>query len=180
MIDLVDFHAKLAAKLLAEGSTAAVLFGRSHFIRQDNQGPGTANRVIVAPGVPDADDWGEIKVPTKAHTREQPDEAIHGELVTVEAWGYDPTAPSDEALQYRAVRALWHCVLRAVGALVREGGHDSTTWWDSGTQLLGKPVDRRHGERARVTFVIDFSVRAPTPAETTPAEPEPLAAEVEP
>lgn len=179
MIDLVSLRDGIAAKLAAEGSTANVVFGRSHLVRQDNQGPGTANRVVVAPGHPEGD-WGEIKVARKAHTRELPDQAIHGEVCTIDVWAYDSADPTDEALQYRALRGLWQCVVRAVGLLLREGGHDSATWYGSTVELLSRPVDRRHGERARISFTIDFSVRAPAPAETTPAEPEPLTAEREP
>lgn len=180
MIDLVSLKEGIAAKLAAEGSDANVVFGRSHLVRQDNQGPGTANRVVVAPGSPDGD-WGQIKVPTKAHTRELPDEAIHGEVVTIDVWAYDPADPSDEALQYRALRGLWQCVVRAVGMLLREGGHDSASWWGSTVEIMSRPIDRRHGERGQIIFEIDFSVRAPTPATVvTDADVAPLGAEVEP
>lgn len=164
MIDLVDFRDKVAAKLAAEGCTAAVLFGRGHLTRQDNQGAGTANRVVIAPGQPQDDSWGTLRVGRKAHVRAYPGEAQHDELVTIDVWAYDSSAPTDEAVQYRALRVLWNRVVRAVGACLREGRHDAATWWGSGPQLLRQPTDRRHGERARVVFTIDFDVRAPAPA----------------
>src|SRR5262245_49187652 len=130
LIDLVDFRDKIAAKLAAEGCDAAVLFGRAHLLRQDNQGPGTANRVVIAPGEPDSDDMGVIKVATKSHVRAYPGEATHAETVTIDVWAYDGSAPADEAVQYRAWRVLWNRVVRAVGACIRDGKHTST-WWDS-------------------------------------------------
>lgn len=182
MIDLVSLAEGIAVKIAAEGSTANVVFGRGHLIRQDNQGEGTANRVVVAPGDPDGGGWGEIRVPTKVpapNPQVTPAEAIHGELVTVDVWGYDAEDPSDERLQYRALRALWQPVARAIGALIREGGHTST-WWGSTPELLSDPRDRRHGERCRIVFAIDFSVRAPTPAQAVTAEAAPPEALVEP
>lgn len=179
MIDLLDFKQKVAAKLAAEGSTAEVLFGRSHLTRQDNQGPGTANRVIIAPGQPADDAWGTLVVGRKAHVRAYPGEAQHNELVTIDVWAYDSSAPTDEGVQYRALRVLWNRVVRAVGACLREGRHDAATWWASGPQLLRQPTDRRHGERARVTFMIDFDVRAVAPAVEVVGAEVSITAEVE-
>lgn len=179
MIDIADFRDKIAAILLAEGSDANVVFGRSHLVRQDNQGTGTANRVVVAPGGPNDDSWGTIKVPTKAHARAYPGEAMHAELVTIDVWAYDASGPTDEAKQYRAMRVLWNRVIRAVGTVLREDGHGSS-WWGTDTRLPREPVDRRHGERAQVTFTIDFDVRAIAPSvEVTGAEVDPLTQEVE-
>jgi hypothetical protein len=171
VIDLVDFKVKLAAGILAEDSTAAVHFGRSHLKRHDNQGPGTANRVIVAHGGPNGE-WGYIRVGNKVQPVTKPSEAIHGELLTLDVWGYDSTGPADEEKQYRAMRALWQCVLRNAARLIREGGHTSTLW-DAEPVLDDEPVDRRHGERTRLVFAIDFSVNAPTPASLVIAEAAP-------
>ena len=180
MIDLVDFSDKIRAQLVAEGCDASVVFGRSHLTRQDNQGPGTANRVVVAPGAPDDGAWGQLTAPSKVHVREYPGEAKHMETVTLDVWGYDAIGMSDEGAQYRAMRALWNRVTRAVGYLLRYDGHNSSTWWGSEPRLLTEPADRRHGERARVVFEIDFDVRSVAPSvDVTGAEAAPPAQEVE-
>ncbi len=179
MIDLVDFCEKLEAAIAAEGSDAAVHFGRTHLQRKDNQGPGTANRVIVAPGDPEGASWGSLRVGNKVHPTTTPSEAIHSETLTLEVWGYDGSAPTNEGKQYRALRALWQCVVRAVGRLLREGGHPSDSWWGATPELLAHPIDRRQGERVRVVFDIEFAVNAPTPAQTVEAEAAPPDAEVE-
>lgn len=179
MIDLVDLRDKIATTLAAEGSDALVLFGRAHLVRKDNQGPGTANRVIIAPGDPDSGEWGTLSAGKKAHVRAYPGEAQHSETVTIAVWAYDGTASADERAQYRALRALWNRVVRAVGTALREGAHTST-WWGSNPKLEAQPGDRRHGERCRVTFTIDFDVRAVAPStEVFGVEPAPLGAEVE-
>lgn len=163
MIDLLDFRDKIAAKLAAEGSDARVLFGRGHLIRQDNQGPGTANRVVIAPGHPESGEWGPVSAGKKAHVRAYPGEGQHSETVTVDVWAYDGSAPTDEGVQYRAMRVLWNRVFRAIGSSIRDGKHDSS-WWGTEVQLDPNPTDRRHGERCRVVFQIDFDVRAVAPA----------------
>lgn len=178
MIDLVDFRDKLATAIAAEGSTAAVLFGRSHLTRSDNQGPGTANRVVVAPGRPDGG-WGPIRVGTKVHPVTTPSQLRHGEALTLDVWAYDSSAPSDEAKQYRAMRALWQCVVRNASLVIRQGGHTTTLIDAVEPEFIDTPVERRHGERIRVVFEIDFSVNAPTPAQRIAAEAAPITAEVE-
>lgn len=182
MIDLVDFADILRAKLLAECgpvTAPAVLFGRGHLDRQDNQGPGTANRVVVAPGDPDSGAWGELSAPMRPHVRAYPGEAKHSETVTLDVWGYDSSATADEGAQYRAMRVLWNRVVRAVGEALREGGH-THTWWGAAPSLEAAPGDRRRGERARVVFAIDFDVRAVAPAvDVMGVEAAPLDAAVE-
>jgi len=179
MIDLLDFKEKIAATLAGEGCDAAVHFGRSHLTRNDNQGPGTANRVVIAPGDPASAGWGTLTVGRKAHVRTFPGEAQHSEAVTVDVWAYDGSAPTDEGAQYRALRVLWNRVVRAIGTAIRAGRHDST-WWGSQPRLLPSPTDRRHGERAQVTFSIDFDVRAVAPAVEVTGAGVTLTAEVEP
>lgn len=178
MIDLVDFRDKVAAKLAAEGCDAAVLFGRAHILRQDNQGPGTANRVVIAPGDPSSGDWGPLSAGRKAHVRAYPGEAQHSERVTIDVWAYDGSAPPDEGVQYRALRVLWNRVVRAVGICLREGRHEST-WWGAAPQLLPQPADRRRGERCRITFTIDFDVRTVAPAVDVTGAGVDITAEVE-
>lgn len=179
MIDLVDLRDKIAASLVAEDCDAAVLFGRAELVKRDNQGPGTANRVVVAPGNPDSGDWGLLSAGGKTHTRAYPGEGRHAEVVTVDVWAYDASAAADETVQYRALRVLWNRVFRAIGTALRVGAH-THTFWGSTAQLQPVPVDRRHGERARVTFSIDFDIRAVEPAvDTTGAEAQPPAIAVE-
>ncbi len=180
MIDLLDFSHKIRASLVAEGCDAKVLFGRSHLARMDNQGSGTANRVVVAPGAPTDGTWGSIEVPTKAHVRAYPGEVKHREQVTVDVWGYDSTAMADEGAQYRALRVLWNRVLRATGQALRVGAH-THTFWGTEPKLMSQPADRRHGERAQFTFAIDFDVRSVAPAvDVIGAEAAPPVPEVEP
>lgn len=180
MIDLLDFSDQIRAALVADGSDAKVLFGRSHLSRMDNQGPGTANRVVVAPGAPTEGTWGSIEVPTKAHARAYPGEAKHREQVTIDVWGYDGTAMADEGVQYRALRVLWNRVLRSIGIALRVGAH-THTFWGTEPRLMAQPADRRHGERAQMTFMIDFDVRSVAPAvDVIGAEAAPPVPEVEP
>jgi hypothetical protein len=168
MIDLADLRDKIAVSLAAEGCDAAVLFGRAELTRRDNQGPGSANRVVVAPGNPDSLEWGTLSVGRKSHTRAYPGEADHGEIVTVDVWAYDSSAPADEVAQYRALRVLWNRVVRAIGTALRGGsvpgeGAHTHTFWGATPRLYAQPADRRHGERCRVIFTIDFDVRAVAP-----------------
>lgn len=185
MIDLVDLKDKINASLVAENCDAAVLFGRAELTRRDNQGPGTANRVVVAPGRPESGEWGEISAGRKSHTRAYPGEGQHGETVTVDVWAYDASAPTDAGAQYRALRVLWNRVFRAIGAAVRggqvagEGGH-THTFWGAEPVLMQVPVDRGHGDRCRVVFSIDFDIRAVAPAvDVLGAEAQPPAQDVE-
>lgn len=178
MRDLVDFRDKIAARLVAEGCNAAVLFGRSHLTRNDNQGPGTANRVVIAPAKPDDGDWGIITTGRKAHVRAYPSEATHSEAVTVDVWAYDGSAAADEAVQHSALHVLWNRVIRAIGATLRDEAHKST-WWGTPAKLLAQPTDRRHGERARVTFTIDFDIRTIAPEVDVKGAEAAVSAEVE-
>lgn len=169
MKSLADLRTAIEAQIQAEGATAAVVFGRKHLVRRDNQGTGTANRVVIAPGQPEGE-WVSIAPATKIH-RAYP--ALHDqrEWVTVQVWGYDATDPSSDEKQYLALRGLWQTVTRAIHLAINRGGHKSG-FYELGGQLMQVPVDRRHGEMAQCTFWIEFANRQPMPDEIkSPAEP---------
>ena len=180
MIDLVDFHAKLAARIVAEGGDSKILFGREHADRHDNQGPGTANRIVVYHGTPDnpQGEWVRRGPTKKRHVRAQPGKLLEWERVSIDLWAFDKTAPEDSAKQYRALRAMYQCVSRNVWHLVRAENHDST-FLEDGADLRDLPI-RQHGRRAVLTFEIAFENRAPGPTQLHTAVPDVSSAVVTP
>ncbi len=176
MKSLSELRDGIKARLEAEGRTTNVLFGRAHLHRRDGQGPGTANRVVIAPGTPDGQRgaWG---APTHVH-RAPPDRMRHRRWVTVQIWSYDGTAPIDEAAQDDALEALVQCVMRAAHDVVLGDAHHTVGEvpgiYEAEESYPLAPTERRHGDMCQVVFWVDFSVRPPTPATEIAAEPTPV------
>jgi len=181
MKDLVEFAELLRTRLLAEGHTCAVLWGRDEAKRHDNQGPGTANRVVVYDGAPDdpKGQWVRHATTTNTHVLENREKLARWQRVTIDVWGYCPSPATvtldggtEEAGQFRAKDYLSEAVGRSAYDVVRSQGHKSTilqeTWNNRTT-----PTGRRHGDRSILSFEIEFASRAPIPTTADFVECEP-------
>lgn len=172
MKDLVEFAELVRAKLLAEGHTCLVLWGRKEATNHDKQGPGTANRVVIYDGPPDEEKGQWIRHTRNLHNsqkRELPGQLYRWQRVTIDVWHYNPTPPSvtldggkEDAAQYRAKDCLMDAVERAALRVAKEQGHDHT-FYDEVVNNRSNPIDRRHGDRAVFSFEIAFVSRDPTP-----------------
>lgn len=183
MIDLYHFAALVKARLVAEGATEyAVLWGREHSQRKDNQGAGTANRVVVYDGPPDdaTGTWVRRAASSNRHVRDQRGQLLEWERVTLDLWAYDGTRDAltgldggdEEGRQYRAKRALEQCVARACWDVLRTEGHLST-FLEETTDNRTTPNQRRHGDRCVLSFEIAFTNRRPAPTAAELVAPEP-------
>lgn len=172
MRDLVHFAELVKARLVAEGHTCLVLWGRAESKNHDKQGPGTANRVVVYDGPPDEEN-GEWLHHTRdlnnRHNAEQPGLFYRWQRVTFDIWHYNGSPPTvqldggaDEAAQFRAKDYLTNAVERAALRVVKEQGHEHT-FYDDVINNRSTPNDRRHGDRAVFSFKIAFEARDPTP-----------------
>lgn len=172
MKDLVEFAELVRTKLLAEGQTCLVLWGRAEASNHDKQGPGTANRVVVYDGPPD-----EAKGQWIRHTnnkgnaakREQPGQFYRWQRVTLDVWHYNGAPPvialdggTEDAAQFRAKDSLMSATERAALQVVKEQGHEHTFYEDV-VNNRSTPTDRRHGDRAIFSFEIAFVACDPTP-----------------
>lgn len=183
MRDLVDLAELVRAKLLAEGHTCVVLWGRAEAKNHDFQGPGTANRVVVYDGPPDEEkgQWARHGVNQyNTAKREEPGRFYRWQRVTFDVWAYNGNPPNialdrgkDEAAQFRAKDCLTSAVERAAHRVVLEEGHLHTFYEDVVNNRSG-PNDRRHGDRAVFSFEIAFVARDPSPtdADFKAAEPK--------
>ncbi len=165
------------ARFVEEEITAAVLYGRKALGRKDNQGPGTANRVIIAPGTPDGA-RGKLR-PRSPRNRLQTDRFIHARLVTIQVWGYDGSAPSDEAKQDDALEFLFQATMRAIQDSLNAEGHGAKSIYEAECTYPIAPTERVHGAMCQVILEVEFNVRAPTPNELIEAEPDNGAATLE-
>ncbi len=172
MKDLVEFAELVRAKLLAEGLTCLVGWGRAEATNHDKQGPGTANRVIAYDGPPDEPKGQWIRHTTNldnTQRRENPGQFYRWQRVTFDVWHYNGSPPAialdcgvEDAAQFRAKDCLMGAVERAVLRTCKETGHRST-FYEEGVFNRSTPTDRRHGDRAVFSFEIAFVARDPTP-----------------
>jgi hypothetical protein len=172
MRDLPHFAELLRAALLAEGQTCAVGWGRDASISEDNQGPGTANRVVVYDGPADDEKGQWIRhTPNLKNTakREQAGQFYRWQRVTVDIWGYCPAPDAttldfgkEEAGQFRAKDYLTDAVERQIRHILGQQKHDST-FYDDLVNNRTSPLGRRHGDRAVFSFEICFTSRDPAP-----------------
>lgn len=139
------------------GVTANVVIGWKEAAKQDNQGPGRANRVVFVPSDPQGR-GGNVTVPGP----QQPGMRSFGNpvdtaaralgdwerLLTVHVWAADTTAPNDEEAQIEAVEDLFEWTLRAVHSSAKNNARWGAVDW------LVSPVERQLGRelRAQLTF----------------------------
>lgn len=143
---------------LSYGVTANVVFGAKSRARQDNQGPGGANRIVLAPS--DDDGRGsKLDAAYQAGEEEVFDEnnvfqgtqrqiASYQQLWTCSVWAVDPQAPKDEERQLEATEDLFQWAYRAVFAV----GMADVTPVDY--RLTSPTVDSLFGKEARFTFIL--------------------------
>lgn len=154
--------AEVRTALTARGVTASVEFGWRRAERQDNQGPGGANRVLFVPSRDDGD-GGELAPPRFRGDRNVRDE--DGLVVgTVRAladwverpyalvWGRDPIRPEDEERQYEATRTLFEETMVALHGA--SGAFASVTFERA---RWTPPATRTFGREVR----LEFSIRNP-------------------
>lgn len=170
--DLVEFAELVKARLLAEGETCVVLWGREAAKNKDNQGPGTANRVVVYDGPPDEEKGQWVRHATNldnTQRRESPGQFYRWQRVTLDIWAYNNTTPAieldggtEDATQFRAKDCLVSAVERAALRVVKSQGHRHT-FYDEIVNNRSNPIGRRHGDRAVFSFEIAFVARDPAP-----------------
>jgi hypothetical protein len=116
----------VAAYFVLQGITAQVAVGWTARNRQDNQGPGGANRVVFIPG--EFDPGGGPPKPLKAGVIDRNGEQNHvdvngvryravawlHEIITCSVWAVDARAPSDELAQIRATSQLREQAVSAI------------------------------------------------------------------
>jgi hypothetical protein len=182
MKDLVEFAELVKARLIAEGHTCSVLWGLDEARKHDNQGAGTANRVVIYDGPPDEEkgQWIRHTVnQTNAAKREQPGRFFRWQRVTFDVWAYNGQpgiialdGGKEYAAQFRAKDCLVDTVERAALRVVKEQAHHHT-FYEEAVNNRSNPIGRRHGDRAVFSFEIAFLSRNPAPLpddyiETTP------------
>ena len=170
MKHLHEFYTLLKAALAIELPAVNTLLGQEYLFRRDGQGAVTANRVIVAEHDGNGD-TGTFLPPIQMH-RAPDDVGIDRQMVTIEIWGYDGTAPSDAAKQFEALACLRQAVWRHAQAIIRAEYHVTPNGQPPGFYQMKRktfpsPSERVHGRREQWSFWIDFSVRdiAPTTLE---------------
>lgn len=143
----------------AHGVTAVVAFGRKELAKQLNQGPGGANRVVIAPFDPGSGAGGRLVHPTLGGLRDvyqtdpEPADVRVGvaralfdwerEMV-VSVWAYDNTAPEDELAQETALQFLVEKTIQAV----HESAKAAAEW--GGISVVVPKGERTFGLEARI------------------------------
>lgn len=147
------------AYFVAHEVSATIDFGARALPRQDNQGPGGANRVVFVPFDPNSGDGGRIGQPYLAGERDIMDEfapelrvaATRGigeweRTMMVSVWAFDPTAPTSELAHALLVEDLVEWTKRAVDY----AGGSNVTW---GATKWTVPKERFFGLEVRIGFV---------------------------
>jgi len=143
--------ADVSADLAEHAITANVVFGWRELAKQVNQGPGQANRVVFVPGtVPDGDMGKDL--PARNPGRVPRPIATVAEIVTIEVWGYDASAPENELKQYEAARFLYD----AVRAAVYRSSHG--TYTIEGQNWVTEKTERRFGAAIRIELAIQAMI----------------------
>lgn len=145
------------ARLDDWGTGAVVAFGQVELAKQIGQGSGRANRVVIAPAV-DGGGLGTYGPPTK-DLREvsgfaSPPRSLWTWKVAarVLVWAYEPSAPTDERVQWDALCELHDHVVTAFHTFA------------SGKYSLGQPrdpagvVERRFGSSVLFVATVDQHV----------------------
>lgn len=146
------------ANLLADGNTAAVLFGQRELAKRINYGPGQANRIVFVPG----DDKGAIGDYGPATTTRKP--SFQGittprtlgtlrEVFRVFCWAFDAAAPEDERAQYAAARYLHDQTVRAIHNSPHVGSASYELTKPTIVNVAG-PLERKFGCEIMISLVI--------------------------
>ena len=133
------------AYFVENGVTANVVIGWKARTRQDNEGPGGANRVCFTPSDPTGK-GGRIEPPLQTGDRDlrsgsNPVEARMralsdwGRVLNVSVWQWDGSAPEDEGLALEAVETLQTWVMNAVHAYAFTSAEWGDTTWTPVTEL---------------------------------------------
>lgn len=172
MKDLVEYAELVKARLVAEGKTCVVLWGRDASKNHDIQGPGTANRVVIYDGPPDEEkgQWVRHTVnQDNTKRQENPGQFYRWQRVTFDVWAYNGAPGTttldggkEDAAQFRAKDALVDAVERAALRVVKQQGHRNT-FYEEVVNNRSNPIGRSHGDRAVFSFEIAFVSRDPTP-----------------
>lgn len=162
----------VAAYLQANGIDATVTLGWHEDAQQVNEGPGTANRIVVQPGDPSGG-AGALEAPRQIGPgptaiwppkpasgidKQSPDDVVARELAdwaesaTVFVWACDPAAPEDDRRQYIATRALLQWFLRAATNTARAAFEHGKLEW-----VNAKNTERQYGRE----LALEITYHAP-------------------
>ncbi len=184
MKDLVEFAELVKARLIADGYTGtAVLWGRDEAKNHDNQGTGTANRVVIYDGPPDEEKGQWVRHTNNkgnVDKRENPGKFYRWQRVTLDVWAYNGAPPTvaldggkEEAAQFRAKDSLMNAVEQAALLVAKQYAHEHT-FYEEVVNNRTTPLGRRHGDRAVLTFEMVLVSRKTTPTIDNFKEPTPI------
>lgn len=130
-------------------NTISVVFGRRELTKQVNQGANRAGRICFIPG----DDAGKAGQYTGAKMGSRFRQAMtRVELCSVHCWGYDPSNPNDESVQYEAERRVEDLLLNSLRASAEGRIHYQDPEW------VIAPVERVFGAAKWVRFLLEVPV----------------------
>lgn len=160
---LESLVAGASSYLVAHGVSAVVTAGFKERRRQDNQGPGRANRIVFLPGDPSGKGGSlavGVRYPGPREVRNASDELVGtwrslgdwDRIMTVSIWAYDGTAPSNELAQIVACSQLAIWARRAIDSV----GLADLRW---GEASWVPPKERTLGQE----LLIGLSLQMPMP-----------------
>ena len=98
MKDLVEYAELVKARLVAEGKTCVVLWGRDASKNHDVKGPGTANRVVIYDGPRRRKGaMGSSYREPRQHEKQETRAVYRWQRVTFDVWAYNG-APGQQRL----------------------------------------------------------------------------------
>ena len=137
--------AKMRDTFAENGVTAPIYFGWREPAKQVNQGPGRANRVVVVPGK------GKFMAARNPGRNPRPLHTVLEQL-TFYCWGFDPSEPNDELLQYEAARYLLDYTLESIYLNARG------TYELSDIEWVDNKTERRFGAECKFTMLLQAMV----------------------
>lgn len=170
MISVGGFYRKLKPLVETEIAGSKVVFGAKYLGESEPRPP----RVIVCDHN-EAGDQSSFSAPTSVHRAPRP-VGTERHLVMIECWAYDAANTEEPDRQSDALQELRHCVWRHAQALVRAEYHSAPGIlpgiYEAKNKAIITPRDRVLGQKCRLVFSIDFSVRdiVPTEINTPPGE----------
>lgn len=159
---LANLVAGVKAHFAAFNVTATVAVGVRALPRQDNQGPGRANRVVIVPFDPKSGDAGQLDEPEMAGDRDFEDDdgtrtgtaralADWRRSMVVSVWALDSNDPEDELAQEAALEDLLEETLRAIH-------HTGFANVERGKIQRVIPVTRAFGAEARFALMFTHPI----------------------